>query len=174
MEKIGSTKSLIFTALGIAIVAVCTMIIKLPVPATGGYINFGDTMVFTFAILLGRKKGAVIGGIGSCLADLLMGYMIFAPATLVIKGIEGFICGLLYEKISKRNNSIGIVVGSIVAGTFMVGGYFIYETLIFSFEAASISIVGNIIQGVVSVVISVPVSIMIKKATKNQIEEKAA
>lgn len=170
-----STKSLVFTALCVAIVAVCTMIIKVPVPSTGGYVNFGDIIIFAVAITLGKKKGFIAGAVGSCLADILMGYVAFAPGTFIIKGIEGFLCGLIYEKLSKNaNNVVAICVSCIVAGAFMVGGYFLYESFIFSLEGAIGAIIGNCIQGSVSAVAAVPISMVFRKATKSFNEEYAA
>lgn len=170
-----TTKSLVFTALSIALVAVCTIMVRIYIPATTGYVNFGDIMIFAVAITLGKKKGAIAGGLGSCLADILVGAMIFAPGTLIIKGIEGFLCGLLYEKISKRfKNILAICISCIIAGAFMVFAYFIYELIIFSLEGAMGGLPGNIVQGIVSVVAAVPISMVFRKATKAILHEHAA
>jgi uncharacterized membrane protein len=59
-----------------------------------GYINVGDAMIFTNALLFGPIVGGVAGGIGSAVADFIS-YPVFAPYTLVIKGFEGFIAGIL-------------------------------------------------------------------------------
>ncbi|KMT20987.1 ECF transporter S component [Clostridium cylindrosporum] len=163
-----SVKSLVFTALAVALVTVCTMVIQIPVPSTGGFINFGDIMIFSVAIALGKRKGAVAGGVGSCLADILTGYAIFAPGTFIIKGIEGFLCGLIYEKLNKKvNNVVSVAISCIIAGAFMVCGYFIYESIIFSVESAIGSVIGNLIQAGVSAVVAIPISLALQKATKN-------
>lgn len=170
-----STKSLVFTALSIAIVAVCTMVVKIPVPATGGYVNFGDIMIFAVAITLGKKKGAIAGGIGSCLADILMGYMIFAPGTLIIKGIEGFLCGLIYMELRERFSAVvAIGVSCVIAGLFMVLGYFVYESVLFTMEYAIGAIIPNMIQGMVSAAAAIPISMVFRKATSKIVNEYAA
>ena len=174
MKKI-STKSLVFTALCIAIVTVCTMVVKVPIPSTGGYVNFGDIMIFSVAIALGKKKGVIAGGIGSCIADLLLGYVAFAPGTLIIKGIEGFLCGLIYEVLKDGINKVtSICLAGGIAGLFMIFGYFTYESLIFGVEGALGAIAGNIIQGGVSAIASVPISLMLSKATKGINQKYAA
>ncbi len=174
MKRI-STKSLVFTALCIAIVAVCTMVVKIHIPSTGGYVNFGDIMIFSVAITLGKKKGAIAGGIGSCIADLLLGYIAFAPGTLIIKAIEGFLCGLIYEALKDGiNRVVAICISGIIAGAFMVFGYFTYETVLFGMNGALGAIVGNLIQGGVSALAAVPISIMLSKATKGLNQKYAA
>jgi len=86
------------TAVSTALVCAATMVIKLDIPATRGYFNLGETMVYTVAILFGPLVGAVAGGVGSALADILLAAPIYAPATLVIKGTEGLLVGYLAKK----------------------------------------------------------------------------
>jgi uncharacterized membrane protein len=81
-----------------ALVAVSTIMFTLYVPATRGYFNIGEAAIFTVALLSGRYFGAVAGGLGSALADIILGYYVFAPATLVVKGLEGGLLGFLAEK----------------------------------------------------------------------------
>lgn len=78
-----------------AIVAVATVSFSVNVPATRGYFNIGETAIYVSALLFGASVGGLSAGIGSMIADLILGYALFAPATLVIKGIEGAIVGLL-------------------------------------------------------------------------------
>lgn len=92
----GKTRMVVMTALLAALACVATMVIRIPSP-TGGYLNLGDTVVLLGAFLLGPLYGAVAGGIGSMLADLLSGYMIYAPATLVIKAGMAVVAGVLYR-----------------------------------------------------------------------------
>ncbi len=99
--KTSNNKSTLFwatTGLFTALVAVVTMSFSVYVPATRGFFNIGDSMVFLTALLFGPISGAFAGGVGSAIADLLLGYSYYAPATLVIKGFEGFIVGVLYNK----------------------------------------------------------------------------
>ena len=36
-------------------------------------------------------SGAIAGGLGSCIADIILGYSLYAPATLIIKALMGFV-----------------------------------------------------------------------------------
>jgi len=77
--------------------AALTIVIRIPIPGTGGYLNFGDIGVVFCGLFLGKKWGAVAGGVGSAMADIIGGFFIFAPVTLIAKGFEGFLAGIIGE-----------------------------------------------------------------------------
>lgn len=89
------------TAISTALVCAATIIFSIYVPATRGYFNIGETIIYTIALLLGPAIGGFAGGVGAGLADVLLGFYYFAPATLVIKAFEGGIVGFLGGKIPK-------------------------------------------------------------------------
>jgi len=61
-------------------------------------------MVYTAALLFGPIVGGIAGGFGSMLADLILGYAHYAPATLVIKASEGLLVGFLGRKTPRVNS----------------------------------------------------------------------
>ena len=77
-------KVLTLAALFTAMTTVATLLIQIPTP-TKGYVNLGDSIVNIAAWVLGPVYGAAAAGIGSALADIISGYVVYAPATLVIK-----------------------------------------------------------------------------------------
>ena len=87
--------SLALTAIMTALVCIMTLIFQISIPQTQGFFNLGDSAVYISAILFGPIIGAFSGGVGSALADLILGYSLFAPITLVTKGTEGFVVGLI-------------------------------------------------------------------------------
>jgi uncharacterized membrane protein len=87
-----------------AATAATTLVFQVYVPATRGYFNLGESMVYISALLFGPIVGAFSGGVGSMLADVLSGYYQYAPGTLVIKGIEGLIVGWLAQRARIRNS----------------------------------------------------------------------
>ena len=104
----------IFTAL----TAVATISFSVSVPATRGYFNIGETMIYVAALLFGASIGGLSAGIGSMIADLTLGYAVYAPATLIIKGLEGAIVGFLasrkpYRKLSPRSSKILSIIAAI-------------------------------------------------------------
>ena len=81
----------LLTALGAAV----TLAVRIPMPATEGYLNLGDGIIIAGALLFGPIAAAAARGVGSALADLYGGYSHWALPTLAIKGLEGYIVGFL-------------------------------------------------------------------------------
>lgn len=167
--------SLSLSLIGIfgALTCVITMIISIPVPATQGYINIGDAMVMLAALLFGPVVGGLAGGIGSALADLFLGYVMYAPATLVIKGLEGLVVGLIsdpknYGRGLTRRDIIGVVVG----GLIMVFGYFLYEIIIFGVYPALYEVfLNSLIQYGLGIAISLLLTVPIRKALNESLPQ---
>ncbi|MEL7654733.1 MAG: ECF transporter S component [Bacillota bacterium] len=155
------TTKIILTGLMMAMIVVATIVIPIPVPFGTGYIHFGDAMIFLSVLILGWKYGAAASGFGSALADILVGYAIWAPWTLVVKGIMAAVMGLFIVKsMDKQGKSIaGIsiytLMGMILAGCFMAAGYYVAEGMIYgSFIAAIAGIPWNVVQFTVGTVIA--------------------
>ncbi len=119
-EKRMSSVNLAVTAVFTALVCVVTMIFSINVPATKGFFNIGESMVFLAALLFGPFVGAFAGGVGSMLADLLLGFPHYAPATLIIKACEGAVVGALKKRNPKLSSRLhwkfftlilGIIIG---------------------------------------------------------------
>ena len=124
--------SAVFTAF----VAVATMAFTLSIPVTSGYFNVGEIMVYTAALLMGPYVGAFAGGVGSAISDVSLGFgTTYAPGTLVIKGIEGFIVGYLSSRVlvnlpRSAWRATTVVLAAIVGGLvlwlglgYLGGGY---------------------------------------------------
>ncbi|MDA4127343.1 MAG: ECF transporter S component [Thaumarchaeota archaeon] len=109
-----NSQTLASAAIFTAFVAAATSVFTIYIPATTGYFNVGEIMVYTCALLMGPYVGAFAGGVGSMISDLSLGAPYFAPGTLVIKGIEGFIVGYLgtrtFPKVT-RSGWRGITLG---------------------------------------------------------------
>lgn len=89
---------LALTAVSTALVCVTTLVFSIYVPQTRGFFNLGETMVYTIALLFGPSIGGFAGGVGSMFADIFLGYYQYAPATLVIKALEGGLVGFLSRR----------------------------------------------------------------------------
>ena len=126
------TKNLTYTALMIALVFVATFSVRIPVPFTQGYIHAGDSMIFVAAILFGWKMGALAGGVGSALADLLGGYANWVLPTLVIKTVMGGLVGWVAEEKNNKTKStvISIIMAVIWFGFSFLPGVLSVNTLI--------------------------------------------
>jgi uncharacterized membrane protein len=142
-----------------ALVAVATLVFVIPIPATTGYFNLGETIIYIAALLLGPWVGAVAGA-GASIADVLVAVQ-FAPGTFVIKAVEGFLVGFIFRALYKRTSSLtfSATVGVVVGGLEMVAGYFLYETLILAYPVAlaAVEVPFNIVQMLIGLVVAVPV-----------------
>lgn len=145
MKKQFNLKSITSGAVAAAITALLTLAIRIPTP-TGGHINLGDTAVLFFAFTLGKTIGGISGALGSALADLIGGHYFFVPATFIIKGLEGFVAGLIKEKTSGQKGSL--ILASLIGISIMTAGYYIYEAVFINKAAALMVIIPNLIQGV--------------------------
>lgn len=144
-ESETSTRQLTLAALFMALTTVATMVIHIPVPATQGFVNVGDSFVLLSGLLFSHYYGALIGGVGSALADLFLGYTIFAPVTLIVKAIEALLASYI-----DRGNTVSRVIAVIVGVTWMVFGYFVFEVFMFDLPVALSAVIPNSIQGIVS------------------------
>ena len=160
-------RRLVFIALFCALVAVGTIVFSIPLPATQGYINFGDTVIFVAAGFLGPIGAMLAGAIGSSLADLFLGFAHWAPFTFFIKGLEGLVCGaILTRHQSNRHDNKGFALqlfAFVAAGFVMLSGYYLAAGILFGFGAALASLVGNVIQAGVSIIVALIVSRMLMR-----------
>lgn len=134
-------------ALLAAIIMLTTAYLKIPTAI--GYFHLGDGFIFLAAAILG-PYGAVAAAVGSALADLLAGYLVYAPVTFVIKGLMG----LMVYKFT--NQALPILIAAMTAAeVLMIAGYYGYEAILYGAEAALVSVPFNVIQGIVGVVFGV-------------------
>jgi uncharacterized membrane protein len=159
------SRSLAAMAIMGALTTVVTMF-ALPFAPTGGFFNLGDAIVMTTAIVFGPIVGAVAGGVGSALADLLLGYSAFAPFTLLIKGLEGFLIGTIAGGKGKTS-LMKMAIAWVVGGVTIVGGYWFAEAFIMGLgvPAANAEIIINIPQAIGSV-IGIPIALGVKSRLK--------
>ena len=111
-NKNTNTKDITKIAIMAALVFVATYLIK--IPSLNGYVHLGDSMIFIAVLLLGSKKGALAGGLGAALCDLLSGYMQYVIPTFFIKLIMALIMGVIAEKLILKQNLAGLLVPSSV------------------------------------------------------------
>ena len=149
-------KKLLMTALFAALACVATMSIRIPTPGTNGYIHPGDAVVILSGIILGPVWGMLAGGIGSALADLIGGYFIYVPITLVITGLIALIAGVVYQKIGKTSKTryTAVILGGVTDIILVAGGYFLCESFMYGAAGAAASIPANIIQGIGGLIIA--------------------
>jgi len=179
-------------AILIAVTALFTYIIRIPVAPTRGYINFGDVSIYFTALIFGPFTAFITGGVGTAIADLISGYSQWAPFTFLAHGLQGLMIGLVVragrrlsrapkdhgegtaEKITgtsaetsppPRRPGILILLLAFLGGTIVMGGiYFLTGGVMVGFAAAAAEVPGNILQNVAGVLVGTPLALAVWKA----------
>ena len=167
--KSKDTHRIVMSGMFIALVTATTFI-NIPYPGSaGGLMHLGTLMLFIIALKFGKYYGAISGGIGMFIFDVLGGWMAWAPGTLVVRLLMGFVVGWISQSKNGQGkvwwrNLLGILAGGLV----MIVGYYFYEALFLtSFGAASLSFVGNGAQIVIGLI-----SLFVINYIPNPFEEK--
>ena len=160
------TRKLTLTALFMALTCIATFIIRIPTVGTNGYIHPGDAFVILSGILLGPLYGALAGGIGSALADLFGGYLVYVPITLIVKAVIAAGVGFIYHHLAVNIHSI--LVKCIICGVFatitVALGYLVFEYFLYGAVALA-TVPANLIQGSYGLIISTLLLPFMKKLT---------
>lgn len=158
------TRDLAAAAIFAALTFVVTRYTVIPIPATRGFFNLGEVVIYVAALTYGPAVGMIAGGLGSGLADVAAGYAYYAPFTLVIKGIEGLLVGWLASR-----SMTGRLRATAVGGGWMILGYFLSQVLFFrvlqfadtqaaALVAAFTELPFNVVQVLVGIVVGVPIA----------------
>jgi len=152
-----------------------TTVIRIPIPASGGYFNLGDTFVMAAALLYGPLVGGLVGAIGPAMADAL-GFPQFILATAVVKGVEGILIGLI---VGSRKRPWRAVIALAAGVLVLVGGYYVFEAYLYPLlalripffgvtdaAAALAEIVPNLLQGGISAVIAFGIWKILARSSK--------
>lgn len=157
---------LVLTALLSAMTCAATMVIQIPSPVRG-YLNLGDCFVLLSGWLLGPFYGFLSAAIGSSLADVFSGYMHYAPATFIIKGIMALIVSLSFRADKKaciKYPKIVKIIKGAVAEIFMAASYFAYAAFVLGEGWGALAgIPGNLAQGTAGLVFSIVLLEIIEK-----------
>lgn len=142
--RVNKTKQLVLASLLAAIVCIATMVTKFPSPPPlKGYINLGDCVVLLSGWLSGPVWGFLAAGIGSALADLILGYTIYIPATFLIKGLMAVVA--FY--IARRGTWSFRILSALLAELVMVAGYYLFDAFLYGFATSAINVPGSLMQG---------------------------
>ena len=138
MSKAGLLAALTFAA---------TMLIHFPLPGVG-YVHPGDAVVLLCGAFAGPFHGFLAAGIGSALADLALGYTVYAPVTFVVKGLAALLPALLYRRSA---GTAKFFLGCLAGAAVIVLGYFVYENALYGFPMALAGVLPNAAQSLFGV-----------------------
>jgi uncharacterized membrane protein len=125
-------------------------------------IHLGDLPLFVFALLYGRRTGALAGAMGLALFDVLSGWTLWAPFTVVIAGVVGYTAGFAAEK--NPDGHVGpYILSMLVANGITIGGYYIAEGLLSGNWLAPVgSVPINFLQVTLAAALALPISKRLK------------
>lgn len=156
-------------AVCMALTCIATMLIQIPIPL--GYAHLGDSVILITAYLFGPVVGALAGGIGSAMADILTGYPVWAVPTLLIKTIMPLIaCYIFQNKVSRKPViSVRVLVGAVVTLLFMTAGYVFFGGILYGSWALGLaSAPGLLLKSVVNLIVFIVVGTGLSKVVKNR------
>ena len=119
-------------------------LISIPLPSGYGYVNLGDAGVYLCALLLPGGLGALAAGVGAALADLILGWAVYAPVTLLIKGLTALLAGLALRRAKKAGLPLSLLCCLLVPL-----GYFLYETILLTAPVAAVNVLPNALQAAI-------------------------
>ncbi len=164
MDKSALRISLI--AIMTAIVAVFTLVIRIPSPI-GGYVSLCDAAVTFASYAFGPFSGFLAGGLGAALADLIGGYPQWAVVSFIVHGVEALLMGLI---VRKDSSSIAMRIIAAVVAVMIVGGGYLFLTTLFRltvFSEAILEVPANIVQSAVGAVIGLALYSAVRKAYRS-------
>ncbi len=142
--------------------ALCCAATFIHIPYPLGYLNLGDCIVLLCGVLLPPLWAMAAAGVGSALADLFLGYALYAPATLLIKALMALVVALFLRH--RIRNSFALL-GGILSEGWMVLGYFLYEMLLYGAAPAAQSALSvNLPQGAVNLAAAAVLFLLLQKS----------
>jgi len=138
-------------------------LLSIPLPSGYGYVNLGDAGVFLCACLLPGGLGALAAGVGAALADLILGWAVYAPVTLLIKGLTALLAGLALRRAGKAALPL-----SLLCCLLIPLGYFLYETILLTAPVAAVNVLPNALQAAIGAALGTLVGRHLKAIIKRK------
>lgn len=111
------------TAAGVFAALIYVFTAYLHIPTGAGYTHAGDGLIYLAACLLPTPYAAAAGAVGGALSDGLSGFLVWLPATVIIKAVTALFFTSKGEKILTLRNILGIIP----SGILCIAGYSLYE-----------------------------------------------
>ncbi len=135
------TKKLTLLAVLTALSVTFGFVAKIPTPT--GLLTLVDAGIYFTAFYLGKKEGAIVGGLSAFLIDLLSSAPQWMFISLLIHGAQGYFAGF---KGKYR------IAGLLLATIAMVGGYALASIFMYGIGSAVAEIIPNFCQNTLGLV----------------------
>ena len=159
-----NAKIIAMLAVMIAVVAVVTLAVRVPIPGTpSGYVNLSDAAIYFAAFAFGPWAGLVAGGVGAAIADAI-GFPQFIFLTFFAHGLQGLVAGYLG---GRTNLFWRMLLGWAVGAVVMVAIYYLGEVAGiagYTPPQAAIEVPSNIVQTIAGGLLGIPLVYAVRKA----------
>lgn len=159
MTRNNRIKQITTTALFTAVIFITTSFVKFPIAL--GYVHLGDLFIMLASFMLPPFFAVVSAIVGSVFADLLAGFVIYMPITLLAKGLMALIASLLFYK---KTTLVRYILGSVISSIVMVLCYFIFEGFVYGWAPAVANLPMQFVQPAVAIVLGGIMIFAFKKA----------
>ena len=162
-----TTKKIAYISLFAALCYAGTMLnIPFSIAGMKTMIHFGNIFCLVSAVFLGPIFGGIASSIGMGLFDILNGYLVYAPSTIILKFFIAFIAGKLYYNTKQKTTktlikafSLGMLFNVIFSPIVI----FILAKLLGFGEASSIIATWESLATLFNAIIAVIVATLITK-----------
>jgi uncharacterized membrane protein len=125
----------------LTVASIC--LFRVPGPGGNVYFHLGETVMLTSSVLLGRRGGALVGGISSAIADMLLGAALWAPFSLAIHGAECYVVGRLSDGRGGKRDALAMLAGVLL----MIFGYMMTAGFLYGAAVMPVEFIGDLMQG---------------------------
>lgn len=150
LKPVYNIKNITITGLLSALAVISISIFRIPGPGGNIYFHLGETVMITSAIFLGKRSGSFVGGVSGAIADILLGSALWAPFSLVIHGLKGWVIGALADGQGGKRDLLAMLTGV----SIMVIGYTLTAGALYGSAVMPVEFAGDLIQGGIGVAVS--------------------
>lgn len=143
-------KNIAVTGLLSALTVIAISIFRVPGPGGNVYFHLGEAVMITSAIFLGKRSGGFVGGVSGAIADIILGSVLWAPFSLVIHGLKGWVIGALADGQGGKRDLLAMLAGV----SIMVIGYTLTAGALYGAAVMPIEFTGDLMQGGLGIVIA--------------------
>ena len=156
-----TVKYMAMTGIMAAMITIMTAYVcHVPVGMNGGYIHFGDAVIYLAAVLLPKPYAIAAAAIGGGLADLFTA-PVWVPATVLIKTLLVLPFETKGVKIITKRNVMSTIIAYFISGF----GYYAAEKILFEEGAVFAVTMGQtLIQSLGSAVVFILLGFAMDKA----------
>ncbi len=155
------TKQLVYSSLIAALIFIVLLTFNLKV--SNNIISFGYVVVFIAGVMFTGPVAGLGCGLGAMLFDIFSGYTNYAPFTFLAYGFAAYFIGRFLDNNFTKKRLVVVCIVAIFVKVFV---YFIANTLYFGMPYAVTVIPVEIVNGLVGILIGVPVGLFLKKSLK--------